>query len=60
MIPVWKSTELASLTSEKSGLEPAGILPMEVPGRERVCVVYSRSSSRSTPMPPAPRETEKR
>jgi len=51
---------LGEREARKSGLEPAGVLPMDVPGRERVCVVYSRSRSRSMPIPPAPSETEKR
>jgi len=51
---------LGEREARKSGLEPAGILPMAVPGRERVCVVYSRSSSRSSPTPAPPRDTVKR
>jgi 16S rRNA (guanine527-N7)-methyltransferase len=33
---------LGEREARKSRLEPAGVLPMDVPGRERVCVVYRR------------------
>jgi 16S rRNA (guanine527-N7)-methyltransferase len=48
---------LGEREARKSGLEPSGILPMGVPGRDRVCVVYSRPSSRSIPTPPPPSES---
>jgi 16S rRNA (guanine527-N7)-methyltransferase len=51
---------LGEREARKSGLVPAGVLPMEVPGRERVCVVYSRSSSRSIPTPAPSSDTVKR
>jgi 16S rRNA (guanine527-N7)-methyltransferase len=35
---------LGEREARKSGLEPAGEVPMEVPGRERSCVVYRRST----------------
>lgn len=65
LCPKGRALEAAELAlgereAAKSGLVPAGILPMEVPGRERVCVVYSRSSSRSIPKPAPPSDAVKR
>lgn len=65
LCPKGRNVEPAELAlgereAKKSGLEPAGVLPMEVPGRDRVCVVYSRSSSRSIPTPAPPSDTAKR
>jgi 16S rRNA (guanine527-N7)-methyltransferase len=36
---------LGEREAAKSHLAPAGVLPMEVPGRERVCVVYRREAA---------------
>jgi len=47
LCPKGRSLEAAEIAlgereARKSRLAPAGVLPMEVPGRERVCVVYRR------------------
>jgi 16S rRNA (guanine527-N7)-methyltransferase len=36
---------LGEREARKSRLEPAGVIPLEVPGRERVCVVYRREEA---------------
>jgi 16S rRNA (guanine527-N7)-methyltransferase len=46
---------LGEREARKSRLEPAGVLPMEVPGRERACVVYRRIAP-----PPGPAVTPRR
>lgn len=65
LCPKGRSLEPAELAlgereAKKSGLEPAGVLAMDVPGRDRVCVVYSRPSSKSIPTPVPPSDTAKR
>ena len=47
LCPKGRSLEPAEIAlgereARKSRLEPAGVLPMNVPGRDRVCVVYRR------------------
>ena len=65
LCPKGRNLEAAELAlgereAAKSGLEPRGVMPMEVPGRDRVCVVYSRSSSRSSPTPASSKDSVKR
>jgi 16S rRNA (guanine527-N7)-methyltransferase len=40
---------LGDREARKSGLEPAGTVPLEVPERSRVCVVYRRGNDRTRP-----------